>query len=503
VLFRALDPEKQVLAVSWLSGSQSLTDHDYDALGVGGPVDDNEINDILKNLGKLGRHCGPIILILDQLDTIEKDECIREFEQLTIDLKDHSKYWYIIISLLEEKFPLWSETLSEAFLTRFGELKNQRWNHRLVELSLIDERQQRELVEKRLSYPRLAALRSQDNISNPLYPFEPAHLDAITSKGSTSPRAVLKDAENQYRSVVLGAPTSKTRLSDLVGDVLSGIKDSFTGDEPSVDTASIADRIKNLFDVLHFSELGGGITVTDGPLKLAPGKFDGADKEYSSAGSPMFRVVCHDIQKGPAFPNLLKKIADAKPGTILVRDGRVGTAGKVTQQLLQHFKNSHSFYHLSLDEVRGLHALGQFLARMRQGDFRHERTDPDPSETNIFRCLGSVGLVSDMRLSHMFRQMLAGGPPTPTPLPPTHPPTHPPPPSPARLEAKVQQIMRREGWLCFERLLYRVHLEGVTHVTVDRLAQALAHESLRGALEIHPDDPNFPQCNRILIWVED
>jgi len=293
--------------------------------------------------------------------------------------------------------------------------------------------------------------------------------------------------------LVLEATLVKKTLSSFLDDALSEIHSSFAGEEPSIDTASVSDRITELFDVLHFSETGTGVTVSDGPLKLAGGKFEGSDKEYS-AGSATTRVVCHDIQRGAAFPTMLKKLTDARPGTILVRDGRVGISGKVTQSRLQQYRSRNEFIHLTLDDVRRLHALGKLLAKMRQGDFLNEWTDPDPSEENIRKCLGSLDLVSNMGLSHAFRQKRDGGLVCPEP---------PPPPPPQTLVTKVQQIMRREGWLCFERLLYRVYLEGIPHVTAEGLAKAVAHESLRDLLEIHPQDPSFPQSNRILIWVED
>jgi hypothetical protein len=102
-----------------------------------------------------------------------------------------------------------------------------------------------------------------------------------------------------------------------------------------------------------------------------------------------------------------------------------------------------------------------------------------------------------MSLSHEFVEKLHGrmNPPPSSPLPPL--------PSEDTLVTKVQQIMRREGWLCFERLLYRVYLEGIQYVTSETLARAMTHEPLKDLLEIHPQDPSFPQSNRILIWVED
>lgn len=499
VLFSVLDPEKQPLAVEWLSGSLALTARDHGALGVGGPIDDNEIGDILNNLGKLGAHCGPIILILDQLDAIDRDDCIREIEQLTIDFKNSSKCWYVVISLLEEKFSLWSRALSDAFLTRFGELHQGGWKHHPIELSLIDEHQQKELLTKRLSNPKLVALRKQDGINDTLYPFAPALLDTLTSKGATSPRAVLKDAEVSYRSLALGKPTVETPLPVFVEQVLGEIHSSYVGQEPSVDTASVADRITDLFGVLHIPAGPDGLTVIDGPLKSSGIKFGGSDKEYST-GPVTIRVVCHDIQRGASFPNLLKKLIDAKSRTILVRDSRVAASGKTAEPLLQQYRTNREFLHLSLDEVRRLHTLGQFLARMRQGDYLSERTQPGASEDNIRACLASVDFLSGMGLSQVFRRWLAGesgfsnegeNRTTTTSS------------APDGLVAQVRQIMRREGWLCFERLLYRIHVEGVAPVTAEKLVQALDHDSLRHSLEIHPHDPDFPQFNKILIWVED
>ena len=490
VLFRTLDPEKRLLAVEWLSGSQSLTEHDHDSLKVGGPIEDNDIADVLKNLGKLGVQCGPIILVLDQLDAIKGEDCISEFQQIAFDLMDHSKCWYLVISLLVEKFELWCQTLSEAFVRRFGELEQGVWKHRVTELSLIDERQQREVISKRLTHPPLAALRLQEGKNDDLYPFVPADLNGLTSRGPTSPGAVLQDAEDQYRSIVLGSPAPKKKLDTFLADTLSEIHSSFSEDEPSIDTPSIADRITELFDVLHYSETGQGITPADGPLRQAGQKFVGSDTVYS-VGARTVRVVCHDIQRAASFPNVLKKLGDAQPETILVRDGRVGISGKVTQSLLQQYRSRHEFIHLTLDEVRRLHALGQLLAKMRQGDFQNEQTEPSPAEDNIRKCLGSIDFISGMSLSYAFVEKL-------------NPPPPPPPPPPEDiLVTKVQQIMRREGWLCFERLLYRIYLEGIQHITSESLAQAMTHESLKDLLEIHPQNPNFPQANRILIWVED
>ena len=82
------------------------------------------------------------------------------------------------------------------------------------------------------------------------------------------------------------------------------------------------------------------------------------------------------MQQTNKFPSVLNRIVNASPNTILIRDGRIGISGKVTNEKLKQFQKDKRFCHLGFNQVKSLHALGRLLAKMREGEFEHEDTDP-------------------------------------------------------------------------------------------------------------------------------
>ena len=192
VLFRVLDDEKRDLATSWLSGNQTLTDDDYQKLGVSGPLGDEDVPDLMKHLGQLSSGAGPIVLILDQLDDLVHREQILEIESLMIDLVDSSQNWYILVSVVNEKFDLWFSTVSQPFKGIFGTQKDDAWTLKVAELPLLEPAQKRLLISARLASPALNAQRAKDAQADRFYPLSEREVDELSNSSISNPRILIK-----------------------------------------------------------------------------------------------------------------------------------------------------------------------------------------------------------------------------------------------------------------------------------------------------------------------
>lgn len=506
VLFRVLDEEKRRLATEWLSGSQALTDNDYEKLGVNAALEDHEVPDLLKQLGSLSIDAGPIVLVLDQLDGLRKSEQIGELESLMIDLNDASKNWYLIVSLVVERYQFWNDILSDPFRGRFGTIDGGMHRLKVSELAALTPEQARELLSVRLSSSELRAQRERDSVGDPSYPLPKERVEELAESGASSARALLQRASDAYVEAVSGIRPVRRQLAEFLGSTFTDIKGHLCDDDLLVDSNLVADRIKELFNLISVAYTGSGLEPQTGPLHGQTANFRGTDRIYR-CNDRQIRVVGHDVQHGNSFPSVLNRIVDAPSSTILVRDGRIRATGRATTKLLTRFRQDKNFVHMPLHEIKNLHALGALLAKMSEGDFEHERTDPPPTEENILRCLALYEDLVDSDLAREFVRLVGleeGEEETSQPADAgdetqTKTERTPPPVASDSIVQLVTQIMEGERWLVFERLCARVLSRGVS-ASPDQVCDCLKAVPLCEKVMVYPTDSSPLEAPGIIVW---
>ncbi len=513
VLLCVLDHEKENIAIEWLSGSSSMSSKDLEIIDAGEPMSNTEIKLLLTALGYLTKDIGPILIVLDQLDRMTPTH-IEVFETILFDLFDSTNI-YVVISLLEDAFDTWATHLTTPLIQRIETVSPEGTSTLpVVHVRAIhNRRNKRALIFQRLYSEELIEMRLKDKIENPIFPFSEEILENILGEGSQFPRILLNEAQFQYLSIITGAEPDKGPLLETISENLSEIREAINTSELITNTSFIADRLSELFEILLNGHGEGTPTYEDGPFvtENLVNNFVGSDRIYT-LGKTVIRVIGYDVQAGSKFPNVLKKITDAPANTILFRDAKVPTTGKVTQTLLEEFQKNKSFILLDSNDIRDLYALGRLLAKMRQGDFNDSKTDPDPTPQNILTCLSNISFLVDKKIVREFMRMVenrekGNGHDTTTPKSD---------PSPAQdgaveetvvasktLTNHIKTILSRERWICFERLLYLMYQSGTEEIDQCRLSSCLLSNELKGLLEIYPADTNFPQQKRIIVWKEE
>ena len=262
-----------------------------------------------------------------------------------------------------------------------------------------------------------------------------------------------------------------------------------------VDSASTADRVEELFGLLWLVRANSAIQGTDGPLHAEVHNFEGVDRIYACNDIPL-RVVLYDVQQTNKFPSILKKIENSSPSTILIRDGRISVSGKATRARLEMFQKDKRFFHLSLDQVRNLHALGNLLAKMREGEFNNEETEPKPTERGIYECLAQNREIVETDLAHAFLAMVgleseSHGEKTPDGVETTEPDDP--------IVIGLARIMEEERWMSFERLCVRVSSRGIS-ADPQKVYQRLKARPLCDSVLIYPRHVNLLESIGIVIW---
>jgi len=497
VLVRTLDKEKFHLAASWLSGNQNLSEADLHCLGVAGHLGDDDISEFMKQLGHLSLGAGPIVLILDQLDTLLKPGQIHEIESLMIDLNDSSHNWYVIVSLVHEKFDLWMSTLSMPFKHRFGTVTHDSVILNTTELSGLREEQRRQLIMARLEAPRLISQRKDDGIEDTYYPLSESAIRELMTSDISNPRMLIQKAGQTYVEAVSGSKqVRKTTLLDFIEQRLADLRAELQYQDITVDTAYLADRVEELFRLLWDVRANSALEGTDGLLHTDLPNFEGVDRIYA-CGDTTVRVVLYDVQQTNKFPTVLKKIVNAAPNTILVRDGRISISGKATKEKLDLFQKDKKFFHLSLDQIKRLHALGNLLAQMREGEFENQDTEPPPTQRGIYECLAQDRELVETDLAQTFLAM-AGLENQPEELVPhedgsdSFEPNDP-------LVKGIVRIMQEERWMSFERLCAHAGSKGIT-TDPQRVYQYLRARPICESVLIYPRHTNLLEGIGIVVW---
>ncbi|GJQ58140.1 MAG: hypothetical protein D8M57_07510 [Candidatus Scalindua sp. AMX11] len=512
VLLSVLDHEKENLALEWLSGSSSMSNKDLEIIDAGEPMSNSEIKLLLTALGYLTKDIGPILIVLDQLDRM-KNEHIEIFETILFDLFDSTNF-YVVISLLEDAFDTWSTHLTVPLKQRIGTPSSEgALTLPIVHVRAIHNlRNKRALIFQRLSTEELIELRRKDKKEDPIFPFTEDILETVLGEEPLFPRILLNEAQFHYRSVITGAISKKEDLLAMIEENFSEIREAVDALELITNTTFIADRLSELFEIILSGQ--GEITVTyeDGPFVTdnIVTNFIGSDRVYT-LGENKIRVIGYDVQQGNKFPNVLRKLADAPPNTILLRDAKIPTTGKVTQDLLAEFQQDKTFILLDSNDIRDLYTLGRLLAKMRQGDFNDCKTDPDPTHTNIMHCLSKMPALTGKEIVHEFMRMVENRAkewgndisPQRKPSPPQNWPAEEVADVLNTLTDQIRTIMSRERWICFERLLYLMYQSGVNDIDQGQLISWLHSDDLRGLLDIYPTDPHFPIQRKIVVWKEE
>ena len=209
-----------------------------------------------------------------------------------------------------------------------------------------------------------------------------------------------------------------------------------------------------------------------------------------------FDWCAYDVQQKNKFPSVLNRIVKAPPTTILVRDGRVRISGRATTEKLDLFQKDKKFLHLSLDQVRNLHALGNLLAKMREGEFDNEETEPKPTERGIYECLAQNSELVETDLAHAFLAMAgleseSHGEMTPDGVGTTEPDDP--------IVVGLARIMEEERWMSFERLCVRVSSRGIS-ADPQKVYQRLKARPLCDSVLIYPRHVNLLESIGIVIW---
>ena len=352
------------------------------------------------------------------------------------------------------------------------------------------------MIIARLGTPALRFQRENDKIDDPCYPLSELVVQQLTSSDISNARMLIQKALQAY----VGAVTRETRpattkLCDFVDRVFADLRSELREEDLGVDTASTADRIEELFGLLWLVRANSAIQATDGPLHADVHNFEGVDRIYACNDIPL-RVVLYDVQQTNKFPSILKKIEKSSPSTILIRDGRVSVSGKATKVRLEMFQKDKRFFHLSLDQVRNLHALGNLLARMREGEFENQDTEPPPTERGIYECLAQNSELVETDLAHAFLAM-AGLESESQREKSTEGvgPTEPDDP----IVVGLARIMEEERWMSFERLCVRMSSRGIS-ADPEQVYKRLKARPLCDSVLIYPRHVDLLESIGIVIW---
>ena len=239
----------------------------------------------------------------------------------------------------------------------------------------------------------------------------------------------------------------------------------------------------------------------DGLLHTDLPNFEGVDRIYACGDRPV-RIVLYDVQQTNKFPTVLRKIVNAPPSTILVRDGRISISGKATKEKLDLFQKNKKFFHLSLDQIKRLHALGNLLAQMREGEFENQETEPPPTQRGIYECLAQDRELAETDLAQTFLAMaglesqLLGEPSPDAGTTKDGSDSFEPD---DRIVEGITRIMQEERWMSFERLCVHAGLRGIP-ADPQRVYQYLKARPICDSVLVYPRNANLLESIGIVVW---
>ncbi|ADE14614.1 hypothetical protein Nhal_1463 [Nitrosococcus halophilus Nc 4] len=500
ILAHVLHPERSELAFRWLAGSTNLIDQELVAIEQREPLPEEMKLQILSRVGRATVPKGtPIVLVLDQLDLMTQPALVDAFQHLFFALIDESKHWYLVVSLIDDKFDFWKSQFSTALRDRLEEPLP------VVALQPLGDIKEKEaLIKLRLATPELVRLRIAQGINNPLYPLGEADIRGLVEGEPLYPRQLLRQAKARYSAVTSGQVEKPVKLGAEIETAFDKARAKINENELEINKDILADRFCEVLEVLCAAE-GRAFESHLGPL-ASEANFRGTDTLLKIDGCEM-RLLGHHIHQGAQFPNFMKKVMPLPLESVLIRDGKVPISGKVTSQRLTEFQKDKIFIHLPRPEIGDAYALGEVLASLREQEFAGLNTDPPPTPENIKQCLGEIP-----KLAHgqVAKKVLALVNPHSASVSASTPPL-PPMAIPTQVQAQIQMppqdlvkairaLMESDRWLIFERLRRRLKTIHHLEVTPEELRAAIASEPLCHDLLRYPEDTHTVEETQILIW---
>ncbi len=496
-LLAVLDAEARPAAYKWLAGSSNISEKELAQIQQTNPLDHEQALSLLRGLGKISvRAKRPMVLVLDQLDKMQEPEQIDQFERLLHGLLNDSANWYVVISLLIPVFDRWMEGFSSALKGRVAEDGLTRMPVSQINL-LGDERES--IIRARLASPYLVAARREAGIDSDIYPLKESDVAELCSGPKQTARALINRARGTYQRRCGETPSA--RLQDIVEARFEDAMEKLRDGLPQVNVAELAERISEAVRVVASAEQRGSFALTPGPLDDKR-TFRGVDYSYDLNGNEL-RVLGHDIQMTNSFPSFLRQIEDCPDGSIVVRDGRVPVSGSGTYKALELFQKRGSFFHLTEDQLRPLHAIGNLVAELNEGGFKDEDCAPEPTTDNVTKCLGRLPALNEHPLIIKILAALEGyesrtignggdeddgveGMVVST----------------EAIEA-IRQQLQADRWLMLERLQLRLKTERAISLSSEELLQAVQQKPLSTQVVWYPSKAASAQSDiHILIWGE-
>lgn len=524
VMLLVLDDELERVALRWLSGSSNLSDEELSSIGQRNPLDDEGCYKLLQRLGTVTAASGrPIILVLDQLDEMTGQEHITQFERLLTGLIDGSQNWLILISLIQNRFGLWLESMSQATKSRLATGADE--SMPIIELMPVNNpEQKKEILRSRLGTPGLLAARTEQGIADSLFPLTAVDVERLASGEPVYPRKLLRMARDVYHSRCEATAAETPSLADTVEALFLDARAEI-GDLPEPNTSALADRVREAISAACEAR---DLAVPE----VRAGQSRGVDHEYV-VEERRLRIFGHNKSAGKSLEDFLNKaIAEGGPA-LLIRDGRVPVRGDAARGRLTEFEKNGEFLHLTDDENRNLFALGKVMAELREGGLNDLDCDPPASPENIRKVLGALPaiarnrvVVAALKTLHprgerlRTRRLLSPviGPAFPVARPDSTsnpengdgPPKLPlasprvpiSAPVPAGLVDTIAEILRNDHWLALERLQHRLQEQTGRPVTLAQLRAALSEPQLAQHLTCYPEDLSRKTDVHILIWNE-
>ncbi|MEM7012758.1 MAG: hypothetical protein AAF585_14885 [Verrucomicrobiota bacterium] len=517
VLLHVLEDELERVALRWLSGSSNLSDTELQSIGQREPLDEEGAYKLLQRLGNVTAASNrPIILVLDQLDEMVEANQIAQFERLITGLTDGSQNWYVIISLIQNKFEIWTELLSSATKSRIAVGASEMLPVMELQPVTLGE-QKKDIVRSRLNTPGLMTARAEQQIHDPLYPLLSMDVDQLAEGEPIYPRSLLRKAREIYHKRCESTATGARPIKDVV-EALFLDAHAEIDELPEPNTAFLADRVREAIEITCEARKLAVPGNQDGSLR---GKGRGADRIYQIEDRQL-RVFGHDKHGGRSFPEFMRGALEADAGAVLIRDGRVPVSGRAGKELLQEFELTGVFLHLNESEIRDLHALGKVMAELREGALADLKSMPPPTPENLREALGDLAKIAQHRVVTQSLRVLHPGSPKPkASLAPVIPTDARPPaangsksldaipdnitvaaPAPEGLTDAVIEILQNEQWLSLERLQHLLQQDSGRPVALSQLRNVLSQPPISENLSAHPDDLSRKTDVHILIWDE-
>jgi hypothetical protein len=510
-LAKAFHPQLGDIAARWLSGSEQLDNDELQAINQENLFTENEPGELFRFLGMLSEKTNiPLVLVLDQLEQIG-DKHIEILANLVYQLIDQSRCWYLVLSVTLYMHSRLQDKLRGFVTERIGE------NNSVTLQCLTDGDLKRRIIECRLSNSGLRELRNIHALHDDYYPLTNSDILDLTGDDLLFPRALLELAENKYnvRTTIIhdhsNATVSALTLADKLQDELAAARDELGHpDELEVHGEELDERLIEWIGVV--------CDCSNIEYSHERGEFDGqhkgTDTDLVIAGVKI-RLLGHHTQKVGVFPAFLKKVLKLLPKSLLVRDSKAPISGKTTGIDLNAFKQDKTFLHLGRKEIVTAYALGKVLAKMRDGDYIHWRTDREPTFENIKATLGKLPDLGQGEFIEQLFGLVQRSEPLQFPGPEiqrtnTIPdrqtpaiPAIPPPQLDPNLITAISRMMQMYRWLMLERLRRDLRKEYPEALADPVLYGAIETLVQRSEMECYPADLRTESVLHILIWTGD